>query len=125
MEIIEHIFKVGHKLEALNPDNHTQIRPATVVKVISDLYFIVQLDDLTLQAGQPPIQMCCHGNSPFIFPIHWCMYKGHKLTHPPGKSQTHKCQHSNLAAYFCISADKHVRFMLLAIVIHSAITIND
>ncbi|ELU04767.1 hypothetical protein CAPTEDRAFT_148410 [Capitella teleta] len=80
-----HEFKEGWRLEAIHPVTHATLHPATVSKVIDDTYFMVQIDDLK---ETPSVQMCCHGNSPGLFPIHWSMYKGVKLVSPKGWSKS-------------------------------------
>ena len=82
-EIIEHEFCVGWRLECVNPQNLTQICPASVTTVIDQNYFIVEIDDL-LCAAEEKIQCCCHSNSHGLFPVGWSSTNGLKLTPPQG-----------------------------------------
>lgn len=77
-----HDLQEGWKLEVINPRTFASLHPATVTKVIDELYFIVTLDDLS--PNHEEVQFCCHGASPGIFPICWSMYKGLKLVPPKG-----------------------------------------
>jgi len=75
MPVVEHKFREGWKLEALDPLIPSVIRPATVARVINRWYFVVQFDDLTVSAsadGRPGNQLCCHAGSLDIFPVGWC-----------------------------------------------------
>lgn len=45
---IKHDLTVGMKCEALHPKNRIEICPATVVKIFDEFYFLVVIDDLTL-----------------------------------------------------------------------------
>ncbi|XP_064633870.1 scm-like with four MBT domains protein 1 isoform X2 [Lineus longissimus] len=83
-EIPEHKFKKGWKLEVLNPENQTQFCAGTVIDVINDYYFIVEIDDLREGDERRSVKVCCHANSPNIFPIQWCSWKGIRLTVPGG-----------------------------------------
>ncbi|XP_023933206.1 scm-like with four MBT domains protein 1 isoform X1 [Lingula anatina] len=84
MELREHSFQRGWKLELLHPKNHTHLCPATVVQVINNLYFIVEVDQLTEGENTTPVRLCCHADSPEIFPIRWAMWKGVTLITPKG-----------------------------------------
>ncbi|KAK3608079.1 hypothetical protein CHS0354_004735 [Potamilus streckersoni] len=82
-EVPTHQFECGWKLEALNPDGLNQVCPATIVKVIDNQYFIIEIDDL--RADKPePVQYCCHANIRGLFPIQWSQSKGIRLTTPKG-----------------------------------------
>ena len=84
-EIPEHDFQVGWKLEALHPETRTQICPATVIDVIDKYWFTVAFDDMTAECNADRVQFCANAASQEIFPQQWCMYKGIKLTPPPGE----------------------------------------
>ncbi|KAL5013685.1 hypothetical protein ScPMuIL_007955 [Solemya velum] len=84
VEIIQHQFQKGWKLEALKRNGKNQISPATVVKVFNDKYFLVEIDDLQVEENKPRIQFSCHARSRGIFPIQWCQWKGIRLTPPNG-----------------------------------------
>lgn len=92
-EIVQHTFQCGMKLEAVNPNSRNQICPATVVEVIDSRYFVVEIDDLQETDAAKRIHFCGHSRTPTIFPIQWTIYKGIKLTPPPGQ-------------YFVASSDK-------------------
>ena len=71
-------------MEALHPKLCSQFNPSTIVKVFDENYFLVQVDDYLPEAERKIVQMCCHGGSQSVFPMHWCMYKGQRLTPPQG-----------------------------------------
>lgn len=81
IEHIKHNFKLGMKLEALCPFDRTHIRPATVVKVFDDTYFLVSIDvydkkqensDDTLVFNSTEINTwLCTAEHPYIFPVGW------------------------------------------------------
>ncbi|PVD24335.1 hypothetical protein C0Q70_14815 [Pomacea canaliculata] len=87
-EIVQHTFQCGMKLEAVNPNSRNQICPATVVEVIDSRYFVVEIDDLQETDAAKRIHFCGHSRTPTIFPIQWTIYKGIKLTPPPGWCRT-------------------------------------
>ncbi|XP_074645284.1 scm-like with four MBT domains protein 1 [Tubulanus polymorphus] len=81
-ELEPHKFKAGVKLEVIHPINRNQICPGTVKEVINDIYFIIEIDDLTPDIK--PLRICCHANSPIIFPVNWAYQKGIRITPPKG-----------------------------------------
>lgn len=87
IDIRKHSFKVGWKLEAINPVTRNEICPATVIDVIDDKYFIVEIDDLRSERERSSIQFGCHIDSPGIFPAKWCSWKAIRLTPPAGTEQ--------------------------------------
>ena len=102
--IPQHTFRVGEKLEAVNPESRNQICPATVVKVYDSYYFVVQIDSLEKSRGSQ-MKICCHSKTPTIFAVHWCQSKGLRLTPPSGtpvKNSFNLCTrcHSSLLAVF-------------------------
>ena len=83
--IVEHKFREGWKLEALDRPLPSAIRPATVVRVINKWYFVVELDDLTTpDEPRPRNQLCCHAGSLNIFPVGWCSANNIRLATVPG-----------------------------------------
>ncbi|KAH3892505.1 hypothetical protein DPMN_016623 [Dreissena polymorpha] len=78
-----HQFAVGMKLEALVPGANG-ISPATVVKVVNNLYFVIEIDDVRGPAERESIQLSCHSEYLGIFPVSWCQCKGIRLMPPPG-----------------------------------------
>lgn len=66
------------KLEAISPDDHTTLYPATVIKVFDDIYFLVHIDDYEDSAekkeDETPKYDITDKNTayhPYIFPIGW------------------------------------------------------
>lgn len=84
IDIRKHNFKENWKLEAINPLTRNEICPATVIEVIDDKYFIVEIDDLRSERERSNVQFGCHIDSPGIFPAKWCSSKAIRLTPPPG-----------------------------------------
>ncbi|XP_035732853.1 scm-like with four MBT domains protein 2 isoform X3 [Vespa mandarinia] len=91
----KHNFKVGMKLEALNPINQTKICPATIIKVFDDIYFLVHIDKYDENVKGTDIDCClynqsekntwlCTAEHPYIFPIGWSKKHNIKITHPEG-----------------------------------------
>ena len=74
-------------MEAVDQSLPSVIRPATVVRVINKLYFIVELDDLTMTSEdrRPGNQLCCHAGSLNIFPVGWCSANNIHLTPVPSR----------------------------------------
>jgi len=85
--ITEHRIRESWKLEAVDQSLPSVIRPATVIRVINKLYFIVELDDLTMTSEdrRPGNQLCCHAGSLNIFPVGWCSANNIHLTPVPGR----------------------------------------
>jgi len=87
-QVVEHKFLEGWKLEALEWSVPSVIRPATVVRVINKLFFIVEFDDLMTTSsneGTPRKHLCCHVGSLNIFPVGWCSANNVHLTLVPGQ----------------------------------------
>ena len=74
------MFKVGMKLEALDPKNPLLICVATVADKDGDR-IRVDFD------GYLGSDYWCRYDSRDIFPVGWCHYSGHPLQ-PPGKGTT-------------------------------------
>jgi len=86
--VVEHRFVEGWKLEALDRSLPSVIRPATVVRVINKLFFIIEFDDLTTTTSDertPGNHLCCHAGSLNIFPVGWCSANSVHLTPVPGQ----------------------------------------
>ena len=81
-ELVKHRFEMGMKLEALHPTSPAAIHPATVVRIVNEYYFIVELDDRRELPAQ--VRLCCAADSPCIFPVGWCSSKGLDLASVPG-----------------------------------------
>ena len=82
---MEHQFQAGWKLEALHPScSMPYLFPATIAKVIDRHYFVVEIDDISGVSVGKKVQMCCHSNSPGIYPVGWCSKSGIKLMPPKG-----------------------------------------
>ena len=71
------MFKVGQKLEAVDPKDPLLIYPATVKQVKGDR-ILVGFDGFDRQG-----EFWCHYSSRDIFPVGWCQSTGHYL-HGPG-----------------------------------------
>lgn len=84
VEIVQHSFQKGWKLEALNPLTRNQICPATVVDILDKKYFLVELDDLQSVDPHALVRFSCYSDSKCIFPVNWCHNKGLRLTPPKG-----------------------------------------
>lgn len=77
----KHSFKVGMKVEALNPTDQTKIYPATVTKVFDDVYFLVSVDVHTevsdksdgvyTSSNSENNTWLCTAEHPYIFPVGW------------------------------------------------------
>ncbi|KPP78694.1 scm-like with four MBT domains protein 1-like, partial [Scleropages formosus] len=80
--ISAHCFTEGMKLEAVNPAAPFSISPATVTKVFSDQYFLVEMDVQGCVAAGP--SFVCHCDSAGIFPTQWSLKNGVQLSPPPG-----------------------------------------
>lgn len=59
--------------------------PATVVQVISNFYFLVEIDDFSKGENDTGTRLCCHSDSPDIFPARWALWKGVNLVTPKGE----------------------------------------
>lgn len=84
IEIQPHRFEEGMKLECVHPLLKNHIFPATVCKVFSNKYFLVEIDDLRNPEERSVVKVSCHGSQIGIFPITWCQSQGIKLTAPRG-----------------------------------------
>lgn len=79
----KHSFKVGMKVEALNPVDRTRICPATVTKIFDDTYFLVNVDvhteslrsnrsdDMYTSSDSENNTWLCTAEHPYIFPVGW------------------------------------------------------
>lgn len=82
VDLTEHSFNTGMKLEMVSPWEQLQICPVSVSKIYNEIYFQVTLDDLSVDAK--PRSVVCHGNSPGILPVQWCLKNGVGLERPRG-----------------------------------------
>uniref|UniRef100_A0A1A7XG62 Scm-like with four mbt domains 2 n=1 Tax=Iconisemion striatum TaxID=60296 RepID=A0A1A7XG62_9TELE len=82
VDLPKHSFKMGMKLEMVSPWESLQIRPVSVTKVYSEIFFQVTLDDLSADAK--PRSVVCHSNSPGILPVQWCLKNSVVLERPRG-----------------------------------------
>ncbi|XP_063796764.1 scm-like with four MBT domains protein 1 isoform X2 [Pseudophryne corroboree] len=83
-QVPNHSFTSGMKLEAINPKDPSCIVPATVAKVFTEKYFLVELDDLRPEESRSRQSMVCHRNSPGILPVRWSLKMGLSVHPPPG-----------------------------------------
>ncbi|KAM4748209.1 scm-like with four MBT domains protein 2 [Rhinophrynus dorsalis] len=81
-DLRSHSFTVGMKVEAVDPNEPSHIRPATVTKVFNNIYFQVTIDDLRAEAKD--VSMVCHADSLGLLPVQWCLINGVNLTPPKG-----------------------------------------
>ncbi|CAH8495226.1 unnamed protein product [Schistosoma turkestanicum] len=94
-----HEFKVGWKLEAVNPLRPYFVQPATVVKVFNSRYFLVELDDLNHNESESTkddssitnpnvfsekIQFVAYAGMPEIMPVNESQLRGIYLSPPSG-----------------------------------------
>ena len=70
----------GYKVEIMF---HNHLCAATVVNIISEVYFLVEIDDLTVSSEQR-LKVCCHGNSSDIFAVDWSKENDVQLSPPNG-----------------------------------------
>ncbi|CAN9508435.1 unnamed protein product [Ophioblennius macclurei] len=82
VDLPEHSFKSGMKLEMVSPWERLQICPVSVTKVYNQIYFQVTQDDLSADAK--PRSVVCHTGSPGILPVQWCLKNGVTLEKPRG-----------------------------------------
>lgn len=61
------------KLEAINPTNHVQICPATVIQTFPSGHFSIQVDSIS-GTEMPPVKVCTPGD-PYIFPTGIFIFK--------------------------------------------------
>lgn len=82
---IKHDLTVGMKCEALHPKNRIEICPATVVKIFDEFYFLVVIDDLTLDDDgllSSDLFWLGYIGHPYIFPIGWSKKANIELANP-------------------------------------------
>ncbi|XP_040030180.2 scm-like with four MBT domains protein 2 isoform X2 [Gasterosteus aculeatus] len=82
VDVSEHAFEAGMKLEMVSAWAELQICPVSVTKVYSRFFFQVTLDDLS--AGAAPRSVVCHAGSPGILPVQWSLKNGVGLERPRG-----------------------------------------
>lgn len=87
-----HDFLEGMKLEAIDPAFSMDICPATVTKVLSPYYFLVDIDPPFRCETVPsePKSFCCHAHSQNIFPVGWARSNGIKIPRPRGAADNIK-----------------------------------
>ncbi|KAG8440042.1 hypothetical protein GDO86_006003 [Hymenochirus boettgeri] len=81
-DLRSHTFKVGMKLEAVEPEKQSLICPATVTKVFNSYFFQVTVDDLRPEAKADSV--VCHADSLCLLPVQWCLKNGVNLSPPNG-----------------------------------------
>ncbi|XP_064488102.1 scm-like with four MBT domains protein 2 isoform X2 [Ornithodoros turicata] len=84
VELAEHGFQVGMKLELLHPTTRKEACVATVTRVLNKHWFLVQADDMRHPKDSPPTVRCCHAQSQTIVPVGWAERNGLPLLPPPG-----------------------------------------
>ncbi|XP_059484924.1 scm-like with four MBT domains protein 2 [Neocloeon triangulifer] len=78
----ETLFKEGMKLETVNPQNHVEICPATVINVYHTGHFTIQVDSIS-GTEMPPIRVS-YPEDPYIFYAGWSKSNKISLTPPNG-----------------------------------------
>lgn len=81
----KHLLSMGSKLEAFDNSKPEGARPATIVRIISDRYFVVRFDVLPSQDSRKlvePREFVAHVGMPQIMPPNMCRYYGLKLFPP-------------------------------------------
>ncbi|GFS85109.1 scm-like with four MBT domains protein 2 [Nephila pilipes] len=76
------VFKLGMKLEAVNPQNCAELCPATVTEIVNEYYFFVTIDEYPVELETKCF--ICNSNTPFIFPIKWAEEHELELKTPKG-----------------------------------------
>ncbi|CAF0752991.1 unnamed protein product [Didymodactylos carnosus] len=79
VDSLNECFKVGMKLEAVDPLEMSRICPATVLK---DGYFMLSIDGSSAKDGSD--WFCYHSSSTLIFPINFCRSNKMPLSPPIG-----------------------------------------
>lgn len=83
----KHAFQLGMKLETVSPDNRVDVCPASVVKILNDIYFLVKVDKHTPDeevnlnesfSSDEHVKdtWLCTSEHPYIFPMGWAKEKG-------------------------------------------------
>lgn len=75
-------FKVGMKLEAIDPLNLSTVCVATVTRVLRNNYLMIGIDGMMAANGSD--WFCYHASSPCIFPVGFCELNNITLTPPRG-----------------------------------------
>lgn len=84
-------FKIGQKLEAVDPKNPHLICPATVKDVKQNKIFI------SFDGWRQSSQFWCPYTSRDLFPVGWCKQAGHILQHPGNLEEKAETAASNRA----------------------------
>ncbi|CAN0050274.1 unnamed protein product [Lampetra fluviatilis] len=78
-----HRFSQGMKLEAVHPTLPFSIAPATVTKVLSERFFVVEMDAAGGEVA-PLAPLVCSLDGPITLPAQWSLKNGVPCTPPPG-----------------------------------------
>ncbi|XP_075929521.1 scm-like with four MBT domains protein 2 isoform X2 [Petromyzon marinus] len=78
-----HRFSQGMKLEAVHPTLPFSIAPATVTKVLSEWFFVVEMDAAGGEVA-PLAPLVCSLDGPTALPAQWSLKNGVPCTPPPG-----------------------------------------
>lgn len=116
-----HEFKVGWKLEAVNPRKPYTVQPAAVAEVFNSRYFLVELDDL-VQAppgcgseqqnanhrspAESRIRFVSHACSPEIMPVNTSQLRGLHLVPPRGWPSTRPFTWTNYLTFLSGPAEQ-------------------
>ncbi|KAK9507297.1 hypothetical protein O3M35_007184 [Rhynocoris fuscipes] len=78
-------FRVGMKLEAVDPLNLSSICVATIMKVLNDGYLLIRVDSYEEDINSPGSDwFCYHSSSACVLPPGFCHQNGITLTPPRG-----------------------------------------
>ena len=78
------------KLEAINPQNRSEICVATVTRIFDPYYFLVKIDDLISMHDDVTLDsFVVRKGQPGIFPIGFCFKNNLHLKQPKGTKKDH------------------------------------
>uniref|UniRef100_A0A7M5X7K3 Uncharacterized protein n=1 Tax=Clytia hemisphaerica TaxID=252671 RepID=A0A7M5X7K3_9CNID len=81
----EHNLRLGMKLEAINPQNPSEICVATVTRIFDPFYFLVKIDNLiSVQEDVTTDSFVARKGQAGIFPVGYCFKNGVHLQQPKG-----------------------------------------
>ena len=82
----EHNLRIGMKLEAIHPQNRSEICAATVTRIFDPYYFLVKIDNLISVHDDVTIDsFVARQGQPGIFPIGFCFKNNVPFQQPKGK----------------------------------------
>ena len=81
-----HNLRLGMKLEAVNPQNSSEICVASVARIFDHYHFLVKIDKLISIQETSVDSFVAHKGTPCIFPVGFCAKNGLNLVVPAGNS---------------------------------------